>query len=178
MDSKQIIQNLGFLNEELKKGNIHGDLLLLGGAVMVTQIHNRKSTVDIDVSIIAPNAKMYSLVLKAIETVTQEKSLPDQWLNDDVSIITDQVGRPRQLKPWLQLSNLTAYVPDLYYMMALKVFSGRSQDYRDIQALARELKVSTQQQCWEIMNSYIPQHLQDQTARIRMEDAINRCFKA
>ena len=80
MDSKQIIQNLGFLDEELKKVNIHGKLLLLGGAVMVTQIHNRKATEDIDVSIIAPNAKTYSLVLKAIEAVTKEKGLPDQWL--------------------------------------------------------------------------------------------------
>lgn len=80
------------------------------------------------------------------------------------------------MKPWLQLSNLTAYVPDLYYMMALKIFSGRTRDDRDIQALARALKISTRQQCWEIVESYIPQHLQDEPTQIRMENAMKRNF--
>jgi hypothetical protein len=45
-------------------------------------------------------------------------------------------------------------------------------------ALARALKLSTKQQCWEIVDSYIPQDLQDEPARIRMENAIKVNFKA
>ncbi len=135
MNSKQIEQNLGYLNEQCVRMNIRVQLLLVGGAVMVTQLKNRQNTDDIDASIIASSAQEYSLVLKAIEAVARDKQLPGKWLNDDVSIITDRVGRPQTLQPWVRFSNLTVYLPNLDYMLALKLFSGRAQDYRDIEAL-------------------------------------------
>ncbi len=51
MDSTQIERNLGFLSQKLADMQIKAILLLLGGALMVTQIGNRKTTRDIDVVI-------------------------------------------------------------------------------------------------------------------------------
>jgi len=49
MNSKQIEQNLGFLGQKLADMQIQATILILGGAVMVTQIGNRKNTLDIDI---------------------------------------------------------------------------------------------------------------------------------
>ncbi len=178
MNSTQIEQNLGYLNDHCMRMNIHVQLLLVGGALMVTQLKNRQNTDDIDVSIIASSAQEYSRVLKAIEAVAKDRHFPEKWINDDVSIITDQVRRPRTLRPWLRLSHLTVYLPDLEYMLGLKLLSGRAQDYRDIEALSTQLGLWTQEEAWHIINTYIPPHLlQDRAIQTRVERAIQQCFR-
>ena len=48
MDRRQIEQALGYLGQKLTDLQTHATLILFGGALMVTQIGNRKSTRDID----------------------------------------------------------------------------------------------------------------------------------
>jgi hypothetical protein len=69
------------------------------------------------------------------------------------------------------------YIPELEYILALKLFSGRPQDDRDIQALSQRLHVHTQAQAWSIVNAYIP------GAQLALRSgyttqAIDRCFNA
>src|SRR6266699_2034826 len=157
MDSTQIERYLGFLGQKLGEMQIKATIILLGGALMVTQIGNRKSTQDIDV------------------VVATEKKLPSSWMNDDVTIIVDQIGKPKTPRLWKTFSNLAVYVPELEYILALKLFSGRPQDDRDIQALSQRLRVHTQAQAWSIVNAYIP------GAQLALRSgyttqAIDRCF--
>jgi hypothetical protein len=51
MDNAQIEQYLGCLGQKLEAMQIKVALILLGGALMITQLRNRKSTQDIDLTI-------------------------------------------------------------------------------------------------------------------------------
>jgi hypothetical protein len=154
---------------------IKASIVLVGGALMVTQIGNRKSTQDIDVIIATNDRATYQAVQRAITLVAKEEQLPPTWLNDDVTIVVDQLGKPKAPKHWKTFANLTVYIPEFEYILALKLFSGRSQDDRDILAIAQRLNIQTQTQAWEIVNKYIP----DIQFRLRSEyttQAIDRCF--
>ncbi|MDQ2904188.1 MAG: hypothetical protein ABI456_07690 [Ktedonobacteraceae bacterium] len=176
MDRAQIERSLGYLGQKLVEMQIQAAVLLLGGALMVTQIGNRKTTQDIDVTIATSDPHIYRTVQQAIALVTQEYKLPPTWINDEVTIIIDQVGRPQAPRRWKTFGNLTVFIPELEYVMALKLFSARRQDDRDIKALAQRLGVETSDQAWTYLNRYVHTTLQ---AR-RMKDitkAIERCFK-
>jgi hypothetical protein len=151
-------------------------LILLGGALMITQIGNRKATQDIDVVIATNDRRTYQAVQQAIALVAKEKKLPAAWLNDDVAIVVDQIGKPKAPKLWKIFGTLTVYVPELEYILALKLFSGRPQDDRDIQAVAQRLSLQTRAQAWSIVNTYIPNaQLGFRSAYI--SQAIDRCFQ-
>jgi hypothetical protein len=59
MDSSQIEQYLGFLGQKLADMQVTTSLILLGGALMITQIGNRKATQDIDVVIATNDRRTY-----------------------------------------------------------------------------------------------------------------------
>jgi len=130
MDSTQIERYLGFLGQKLGEMQIKATIILLGGALMVTQIGNRKSTQDIDVVVATNDPRTYQTIQQAIQLVAKEKKLPSSWMNDDVTIIVDQIGKPKTPRLWKTFSNLAVYVPELEYILALKLFSGRPQDDR------------------------------------------------
>jgi Nucleotidyltransferase of unknown function (DUF6036) len=175
MDSSQIERYLGFLGQKLVEMQTKATIILLGGALMVTQIGNRKSTQDIDVVIATNDRRTYQAIQQAIQLVAKEKNLASSWLNDDVTIVIDQIGKPKTPRHWKTFSNLAVYVPELEYMLAIKLFSGRPQDDRDIQALVQRLHIDTKARAWAIVNRYIP----DTQLSIRGEyttQAIDRCF--
>lgn len=175
MDSSQIEQYLGFLGQKLADMQVTTSLILLGGALMITQIGNRKATQDIDVVIATNDRRTYQAVQQAIALVAKEKKLPPAWLNDDVSIVVDQIGKPKAPKLWKIFGNLTVYVPELEYILALKLFSGRPQDDRDIQAIAQRLSLQTRAQARSIVNTYIP-NAQLGFRSAYTSQAIDRCF--
>ena len=175
MNSSQIEHYLGFLGQKLAEMQIKATIILMGGALMVTQIGNRKSTQDIDVVIATNDRGTYQAIQQAIALVAREKRLSPAWLNDDVTIVVDQVGKPRAPQRWRTFANLAVYVPELEYILALKLFSGRPQDDRDIQAIAHRLNMRTKTQAWSIVNGYIP----NTQLRLRSgytAQAIDRCF--
>ena len=175
MNSKQIEQYLGFLGQKLADMHIKTNLILLGGALMITQFGNRKTTQDIDVVIATNDRQIYQAVQQAITLVAQEKYLPASWMNDDVTLIVDQVGRPKAPRYWKSFVSLDVYIPEFEYIFALKCFSGRIQDDRDIMALAQRLHVQTRTQAWSIVNAYIPP-LQLGSRSNYTAQAIDRCF--
>ena len=175
MDSTQIEQYLGFLGQKLDEMQTKATLILLGGALMVTQIGNRKSTQDIDVVIATNDRQTYQTVQRAIALVAQEKKLAPSWLNDDVTIVVDQIGKPKTPRYWKTFVSLTVYVPEFEYIFALKCFSGRPQDDRDIKALAQRLRISTKSQAWSIVHVYIPSTQLSLRSGYTTQ-AIDRCF--
>jgi hypothetical protein len=128
------------------------------------------------VSLIATNdRRTYQTIQQAIKLVAKEKNLSSSWMNDDVTIVIDQIGKPKSPRHWKTFSNLTVYIPELEYILALKLFSGRPQDDRDIQALSQRLHVHTKAQAWSVVNVYIP----STQLGIRggyTTQAIDRCF--
>jgi hypothetical protein len=175
MDRTQIEQYLGFLGQKLAEMQTRATLILLGGALMVTQIGNRKSTQDIDVVIATNDRRTYQIVQQAIKLVAQERKLSSSWLSDDVTIVVDQIRKPKTPKHWKTFSNLDVYVPELEYILALKLFSGRRQDTRDIKVLAQQLDVRTKMQAWSVVNSYIPGTQLSMRSEY-ITRAIDRCF--
>lgn len=175
MNRKQIEQSLAFLGEKLSEMQVKASILLLGGALMITQIGNRKSTQDIDIVIATNDPATYRAVQQAAKLVAQKNRLPPTWLNDDVTIIVDQVGKPRKPEHWKNFSSLSVYIPELEYILALKLFSGRRQDTNDIIALARRLQVNTREDAWTLVNSYIPA-IQLTMRHAYTQQAIERCF--
>lgn len=90
-----------------------------------------------------------------------------------MTIITDQIGRPQAPKRWKIFQNLTVFVPELEYILALKLFSARRRDDRDIKALAEILGVATKEQAWTNLNRYV--HASLQTKRMEL---ITRYYRA
>lgn len=175
MNSRQIEQYLGFLGQKLADMHLKATLILLGGALMITQIGNRKTTQDIDVVIATNNRQIYQAVQQAITLVAQEKNLPASWINDDVTLIVDQVGSPKAPRYWKSFASLDVYIPEFEYIFALKCFSARIQDDRDIMALAQRLHIQTRVQAWSIVNAYIPPFLLSSRSGYTTQ-AIDRCF--
>jgi Nucleotidyltransferase of unknown function (DUF6036) len=175
MDSTQIEQYLGFLGQKLAELQIKATIILLGGALMITQIGNRKSTQDIDVVVATNDRRTYQTIQHAIQLVATERNLPSSWMNDDVTLVVDQIGKPKTPRVWKTFANLVVYIPELEYILALKLFSGRPQDDRDIQALSLRLHVQTQTHAWSIVNAYIPTTQQALRSGSTTQ-AINRCF--
>ena len=66
MNSRQIEHYLGFLGQKLAGMQTKASIILLGGALMVTQIGNRKSTQDIDVVIATNDQRTYQTIQRAI----------------------------------------------------------------------------------------------------------------
>jgi hypothetical protein len=175
VDSTQIERYLGCLGQKLDEMQTKAALILLGGALMVTQIGNRKSTQDIDVVVATSDRHTYQIVQQAISFVAKEKELAYSWLNDDVTIVVDQIGKPKTPKHWKTFSSLDVYIPEFEYVLALKLFSGRSQDDHDILALAQRLTIQTRVQAWSVVNMYIPStQLSVRTAYTTQ--VIDRCF--
>src|SRR5258708_5534171 len=131
MNRSQIEQYLGFLGQKLAEMHIRIDILLLGGALIITQkIGSRKSTQDIDIVIATNDRRTYQAVQQSIAQVADELKLSPHWLNDDVTLVVDQVGRPKAPILWKTFTNLIVFIPELEYVLALKLFSGRFQDDR------------------------------------------------
>ena len=104
MDREDIERNLGYLGQKLAERNMKVAVLLLGGALMITQLGNRLATEDIDVIISASNKATYDAIKQVIQEVANEKGLPLHWLNDYGTIAADQITRP--IKPILWKASL------------------------------------------------------------------------
>lgn len=176
MDRREVERNLGYLGQKLATMQTSTTLILLGGAFMVTLLGNRKSTRDIDVVIATSDRQTYQTVQDAITLVAQEHNLDPSWMNDDVTLIVDQIGKPRAPRHWKTFASLEVYIPEFEYMFALKCFSGRTQDDDDIRALGKRLGIQTQAQAWSLVQAYIPAS-QAQMRSGYTTQAIVRCFR-
>src|SRR5215467_7486372 len=91
MNAKDIQRYLSLLGEELQAMNVQEpiQLLLIGGAYMLTQVRNRTVTGDVDAVWIYPevyaDSEVYQLFQAAVELVADDQGLVQSWLNPPVS---------------------------------------------------------------------------------------------
>lgn len=150
MNKGDIEHYLQLLGQELKDKNTTGNILLLGGAVMLLEVGNRSTTQDIDASFEGSDA---SLIRKAVTIVAQQEGLAEDWLNDGAKGFL--YSQPKTVL-WRHYPGLNVYIPTLDYILAMKVVAGRPRDIEDAKALIRLLHIPDQQKLLEIIIKYVP----------------------
>jgi hypothetical protein len=80
MDAREIQRCLRLLGAELERRGLTGEIVLVGGAVMLLIIGNRQTTKDID----AYFATEAPAIRDAAATIARREGLSPNWLNDAV----------------------------------------------------------------------------------------------
>jgi hypothetical protein len=162
MDASEIERYLAELGDELQQRGLTQPLriLVVGGAFMLTQIHNRSATNDIDVlleDITDPAADLrYPIFTAAKRAVAARHQLGAVWINDVVGDALRLNGPVPAGTLWRTYAMLEVYMPPLDYVLALKLFAGRPQDRPDSLALCRQLGITTRTDAQNILDRYIP----------------------
>ncbi|MBV9708569.1 MAG: hypothetical protein JO125_14320 [Chloroflexi bacterium] len=162
MQAQDIETYLADLGQELQNQGVRQPvcILMIGGAFMLTQIHNRPTTNDIDVLLKdiddATTSPLYQTFRAAARIVATRNHLPNSWINDvigdflrDTSIVPEGVL-------WRTYAVLEVHIPPSEYILALKLLAGRQKDEEDIQTLCQLLRIRTRQQAQKLVDRYIP----------------------
>jgi hypothetical protein len=107
-------------------------ILVVGGAFMLPQLHNRLATKDIEALLIDiddPSASpVYQQVQTAMRAVASQRQLPATWFNDVIGEALRNNGVIPGGTLWRSYGALEVYMPDAEYVLALKLLAGRPQD--------------------------------------------------
>ena len=138
------------LDGELAAQDIHGELNLVGGAVMCLALDVRDSTRDVD-ALFRPTR----LVREAAARVASKAGVPATWLNDAVKGYLSPRG---EFDPFLDLPHLKVFVARPEYLLAMKCASMRLgeefHDLDDVRYLLRHLDVRTVEDALAIVMRY------------------------
>jgi hypothetical protein len=150
LSKELIIELLTKLNKKLKMKQVKGEIGIVGGAAMCLAYSARGATKDVD-AVFAPS----SVVRLAAEELATEEGLPSDWLNDGVKGFLVE-GFTRETI--LTLSNLSVWVPNEEYMLAMKCMSARqdSKDRDDVEFLINRLGVKTVEDTLDVVGRYYP----------------------
>ncbi|HEX4793390.1 MAG TPA: hypothetical protein VH370_06340 [Humisphaera sp.] len=111
------------------------DLVLVGGGVMVLEFEARASTRDLDVLILPPSEPSSVRMLAAI--VSEERSWPDDWLNDAAKGFLVGLSTGPIL---FSASGITVRRPSIEQLLAMKLCAWRDDiDIADARRLLKEL---------------------------------------
>jgi hypothetical protein len=153
---EQILSAVAALNERLRVRDVHGELGLLGGAVMLLVFQARASTRDVD-AIFSPSSEIRA----AVAEVAEELDLPPDWLNDGAKGFLSPHGEFVEVDlPRFSHLRITCPVPE--YLLAMKVLASRVEspaghgDRDDIATLCRRLGVRDADHVMEIVLRYYP----------------------
>jgi len=154
------------LNEELRQSDTHGELYLVGGAVMCLAYNARASTADVD-GLFRPAAQ----VRKAAERAAARASLPTEWLNDGVK---GYLSASADFASFLEFDHLRVMVAEPRYLLAMKCLAMRIgaefHDEEDVRFLLRLLDVRSYDQVLKIITKYYPLEQFPQKALYALEE--------
>jgi hypothetical protein len=132
---QDILDGLKRLGQLAVQQGIHIRLTLVGGAAMVLGFDARQSTRDVDVVILAPEEAR--LVRNLARLVAEERSWPEDWLNDGAKGY--MVGLSTGLKLF-SAPGIEAQSPSLYQLLAMKLSAWRDDvDISDARRLLQEV---------------------------------------
>lgn len=132
---------------KLAAQGIEGEIVLAGGAVMVMVLAARGGSHDID----AAFRKAGAAIKKAALEVAAAHSLPTIWLNDHVSFF---IKPDAPIIDYFRVPGLNVRMVRLDYLFYMKAWAGDPIDQRDLRAIAKALKLKTEQQAYEIVERY------------------------
>jgi Nucleotidyltransferase of unknown function (DUF6036) len=140
------------LNEELGKTDTHGELFVVGGAVMCLAYAARPSTQDVD-AVFRPAAQ----VRQAAARVANRVRIDADWLDDAVKGFMSPQGN---FAPFLELEHLRVMIAQPEYLLAMKCLSMRIgaefHDEDDVRYLLRHLNIQTVETARRIISNYYP----------------------
>jgi len=123
----------GRLDDELSVICQSLEVVCVGGYVM--QLHGYRGTIDVDAFF-----KSNTLIQEAIRKVGEEFGInsPDQlWLNNSVAN-KNPAPPPQHCEIVHQFSHLTVMKIDIIYLIGMKLYSGRNQDFLDVATILED----------------------------------------
>jgi hypothetical protein len=140
------------LNQELKISETHGELFLVGGAVMCLAYAARPSTQDVDAVFRPPTE-----VREAAARAAIRGKVKADWLNDAVKGFMSSRG---DFVPFVELDHLRIMMARPEYLLAMKCLAMRLgaefHDEDDVRYLLRLLDVDTYEKAVTIITKYYP----------------------
>lgn len=138
------------LNAELARTDTHGEIYLVGGAVMCLALDARAATRDVDAWF-----KPAAQVRQAAARVAATAQVPEDWLNDAVKAWLSPRG---EFAPYLERSHLQVFVAQPEYLLAMKCVALRLgeefHDLEDVRFLLRYLNLTRATDALAIVTRY------------------------
>lgn len=151
MTADEIRLYLKELDDELRQKEVKGEVSIYGGAVMCLVYDARPATKDVD-AVFKPTSEIRA----AIDVIANRHDLSPDWLNDGVKgYIVDHKQRVL-----FELPNLTVFVPEPDYLLAMKTLSARVDtfDQADVRLLIEKLGLGSPEEVFNIIEKYYPQN--------------------
>ena len=156
------------LNAELATEDAHGELYLVGGAVMCLTLEARQATRDVD-GYFRPTG----LIRQAAARVAARAGVPDDWLNDAVKAFLSPRG---DFDPYLDLDHLQVFVARPAYLLAMKCAAMRLgeefHDLDDVRYLLRYLDITSVEAALEIVTRYFDAERLPPKTRLALEELL------
>ncbi|MFM9904585.1 MAG: hypothetical protein ACKVQJ_08455 [Pyrinomonadaceae bacterium] len=149
MTAEEITSYMTELDDELRLMDIKGEVSLYGGAVMCLVYDARPATKDVD-AIFKPTAE----IRKAIIRIASRHGLNENWLNDAVK----GYWVDHRENVLFDLPNLTVFVPEADYLLAMKAIAARDSTYdrEDVGTLINVLGLTRAEEVFSIIEKYYP----------------------
>lgn len=161
MQAQDIEAHLADLGQELQDLGVERPvrILMIGGAFMLTQVHNRSTTDDVLLKDVddPPVSPLYQTFKTAVQAVASRNQLSITWINDVIADFIRNLGGVPEGILWQTYGMLEVYIPPREYILALKLLAGRQKDRGDIQALCQQLHIQTPDQAQQIVDRYVPE---------------------
>lgn len=165
---EDMLRLFDLLNEELAAEDAHGELYLVGGAVMCLALDARHATRDVD-GYFRPTA----VIRKAARRVAGRADVPSDWLNDAVKGYLSPRG---DFDPYLDLDHLKVFVARPAYLLAMKCAAMRLgeefRDLDDIRYLLRYLNLNSAEAALEIVTRYFDEERLPPKTRLALEELL------
>lgn len=149
LDANEMLALLRDVGLRLAARNVHGEILLAGGAVMVLVVASRPSSVDVDVRYLTER----EAIMAAVKAVAIDRDLSPRWLNDAVADFLP-VDAPASVL--YELVGPTVRAVTLEFMVRMKAWAGGPQDVADLRALVQKLGLTDSEQVLRIVEQHSP----------------------
>lgn len=156
------------LNAELATLDAHGEIYLVGGAVMCLALAARDATRDVD-GYFRPTG----VIRQAAGRVAARAGVPDDWLNDAAKAFLSPRG---DFDPYLELDHLKVFVAQPAYLLAMKCAAMRLgeefHDLDDVRYLLRYLNITSVEEALEVVTRYFVAEQLPPKTRFALEELL------
>jgi hypothetical protein len=168
LSKEEILKLFELLNAELARSATHGEVYLVGGAVMCLTLDARASTRHVDAWF-----KPAAVVREAAARVAHKAGVPETWLNDAVKAWLSPRG---SFDHFVEHSHLQVYAAQPAYLLAMKCIALRLgeefHDLDDVRYLLRYLNITRADDALAVVLSYFDESQVPVKTRLALEELL------